>query len=194
MDRKYLTVIGIALAAAILLGAAGIGYSSYMGNTYSEHNTMDVTENSVDIYKDGTPISTPMGMPSFVRNGSATISGYRVATTGPGTISLQCQMSNNASWALIESMTLTIDDANLPTPYAFGIIKDGMTVTTAVPTSSINMNAERTFTPDDRTLLYYDFTINITFADVDITEDPNWETLSEFEGTQFAFTFMPSAS
>jgi hypothetical protein len=103
-------------------------------------------------------------------------------------------MSNNAAWALISSMSLTISDPNSPTPYSFGIIDDGVTVTTAVPTSSIAMNGERTFEHDGKTLLYYDFTINIGFADIDITEDPNWESLSEFEGTEFIFTFQPPSS
>ncbi len=199
MDRKLMTVIGIVAVTAIVLSAAGIGYSMYMGNTYSEHNTMDTVETRVDIFYDyGTsdvdyrPISEPMSMPVFERAQTATISGYRVATTGPGSIYLQCQMENSACWALIDSMILTIDS----TDYPFGVTKSGEpeVVTTGVPTSSIAMSAGSSFEYDGDTLLYYDFTITVTFSDIDASIDPNLEELSHFEGTEFMFVFQPSSN
>ena len=192
MDRKYAMILGIGITLAVILGATGIGYAVYMGNTYSEHNTMDVVENSIDIYKDGDPIETPISMPEYRKGSTSYITGYRVATTGPGSFYLQCQMGDNAAWPLIESMSMTISDAGHPSAYPFGVIRDGMTVSTGVPTSSIAMSEESTFTSDGDTLLYYDFTIEIVFSNIDIQTDPNWERLSSFEGTQFVFVFVPS--
>ena len=114
------------------------------------------------------------------------------SSTGPGSFYLQCQMGDNAAWPLIESMSMTISDAGHPSAYPFGVIRDGMTVSTGVPTSLIAMSEESTFTSDGDTLLYYDFTIEIVFSNIDIQADPNWERLSSFEGTQFVFVFVPS--
>ena len=190
MERKYLTVLGIAAVAVILLGAAGIGYATYMGNTYSEHDTMDVKENRIDIYKDGVPIGKSMDMPSFVRGETVYISGYRIATTGPGTINLQCQMANGAAWELIESMTLSVEDVSHPDPYPFGIDRSVSPIQTGIRTGNIEMNEELVFTPaGGETLLYYNFTITVTFTDIDVTEDPFWETLSTFEGSEFVFYY-----
>ena len=195
MDRKFFTVIGIALVAVILLGAAGIGYSAYMGNTYSEHNTMDVDKEEIDLFMNGEPITKPLEVPAFERGVTVEISGYRVATTGPGQFQLQCQMANNAAWALIESMSFTIvDDDNHPTPYNFGIDRTQSPVVTGLRTGTIEMDPGITFTYDEETLLYYDFTITITYTDIDVTEDPLWETLSSFEGAKFVFYFTPATS
>ena len=122
MDRKYAMILGIGITLAVILGATGIGYAVYMGNTYSEHNTMDVVENSIDIYKDGDPIETPISMPEYRKGSTSYITGYRVATTGPGSFYLQCQMGDNAAWPLIESMSMTISDAGHPSAYPFGVI------------------------------------------------------------------------
>ena len=194
MERKYLTVLGIAVVAAILLSAAGIGYAAYMGNTYSEHNTMDVDKHTIDLYQGTTRIETPMGMPEFVSAGTVEISGYRVATSGPGEFRLQCQMANNAAWALIQSMTFTINDGAHPEPYRFGIDRTQSPVVTGLRTGTIEMDPDATFVSEGKTLLYYDFTISITFTDVDVTSDPNWQELSSFKDTKFVFYFTPADS
>ena len=184
-------IIGVAIIVLAMLGAAGVGYALYMGNTYSEHNTMNVVNDSIDIYMNGEPISTPIAMPAFERDVHVDITGYTVATTGPGSFYLMCQMPS-ACWALIDTMTLELNDGN--EPYAFGKIDDGVTVTVGVPTPWIQMSEDLTFTSGDDTLLYYEFTICIEFADIDPTIDPNYETLVNFEGAEFTFVFEPSSS
>lgn len=196
MSRRNLTIFGLVVAVAVILSAAGVGYAVYMGNTYSEHNTMDVDKSSIDVFKDGQPINTPISMPAFVKNGSVSITGYRVATTGPGSFTLQCQMSNGACWALIDSMTLEITDSNGTVSYEFGIDRDADPIRVGLPTSSIAMtdDEDHHFTYDEKTLLYYDFVINISFSDIDVTIDPQYETLSTFEGAKFMFVFTPTSS
>ena len=192
MNGRYATILGIGIALVVILSAAGIGYAVYMGNTYSEHNTMDVVENSIDIYKDGSPITTPIPMPAYSQGATVSISGYMVATSGPGSFYLKFEMGNNAAWPLIQSMTITITDDGNPTPMAFGVIRDGMTVTTGVPTSLIPMSEQRTFTADGKTLLYSNFTIEIVFSNIDVQQDPDWEWLSTFDGSEFKFVFVPA--
>ncbi len=194
MEKKYLTILGIVLVTAIVVSAAGIGYAAYMGNTYSENNSMDTHTDTIDIYKKGVPITKPMTMPAFVRGATVQVTDYRVATNGPGSFVLQCQMGNNASWVLIESMSLTIEYVNIPTPFPFGVDRSVSPPLTGLPTDSIAMDPEHTFVADGQTLLYYDFTISITFADIDVTEDPSWESLASFEGAQFIFAFTPTSS
>ena len=184
-------IIGVAIIVLAMLGAAGVGYALYMGNTYSEDNTMDVVNDSIDIYMNGEPIDTPIAMPAFERNVHVDIEGYTVATTGPGSFYLICNMPS-ACWPLIDSMTLELNDSN--EPYEFGKIVDGMTVSVGVPTPWIEMSDSLTFTSGDDTLLYYDFTIHIEFSDIDPTIDPSYESLVNFEGAEFTFVFEPSSS
>ena len=194
MKMRNTAIIGVAIIVLAMLGAAGVGYALYMGNTYSEDNTMDVVVRSVDIYKDGEPIETPMPMPEFVRGGNATISGYTVGTTEAGEISLQCLMENGACWYLIESMTLIIEDGTNAGEYAFGIDRSGATPQVDMFSVPIEMDPDQIFRYGGESLLYYSFTIDIQFADVDVTEDPNYEELVTFEGANFTFVFEPSSS
>ncbi len=191
---KRSMILGIAVVTLIVISAAGAGYAAYMSNTYSEDNTMDVVVKSVDIYEGSTPIDKPMTMPEFVRNGSATISGYTVATTGEGNICLQCLMKNGAYWPLIKSMTLGIGEGDAAGSYAFGIDRDLIPPQSDLPTDWIGMDPDQTFTYGGKTLLYYDFTITIEFTDIDITDDPDYEKLITFEGAEFTFYYAPSNS
>ncbi len=190
---KRSMILGIVVVTLIVISAAGAGYA-YMSNTYSEDNTMDVVVKSVDIYKDGTPIDKPMTMPAFVRNGSATINGYTVATTGEGNICLQCLMKNGAYWPLIKSMTFSIANGDAAGSYAFGIDRSLIPPQTDMPTAYMGMDPDQTFDYGGKTLLYYDFTITIEFTDIDITDDPDYEKLITFEGAEFTFYYAPSNS
>lgn len=53
---------------------------------------------------------------------------------------------------------------------------------------------DQTFTYGGETLLYYEFTINIQFADIDVTEDPDYENIITFVGAEFKFFYLPSNS
>ncbi len=191
---KRSMVLGIAVVTLIVISAAGAGYAAYMSNTYSEDNTMDVVVKSVVIYKDGTPIDKPMTMPTFVRNGSATISGYTVATTGEGSICLQCLMKDGAYWHLVKSMTFDIGEGAAAGSYAFGIDRSLIPPQVDIPTEAMGMDPDQTFTYGGKTLLYYEFTITIEFTDIDVTEDPDYEKLITFEGAEFIFYYTPSNS
>jgi len=192
VNSRLMVVVGV-LAVAAIVGGIGIGYALYQGNTYSEGNTSDIVKNSVDIWADKgsgyEPLDTSILMPEFEQGQTVTIDGYRLVLTDGGSVYLTCNMGDAASWYLINSMSITINEAT----YNFGVGQVNSVKTTGLPTSAIALTTGgTTFEADGETLVYYDFTITITFANIDIHQDPNWERLSSFDGSNFEFAFIAS--
>ena len=189
MNGRLTIAVGILVTIAIVSGVA-IGYALYQGNTYSEGNTSDIVKNSIDIWADKgsgyEPLDTSIVMPEFERAQEVTISGYRLVLSGGGSVYLTCNMGDSACWYLISSMSVTINEST----YSFGKVNS---TTSGVPTSPISLTTGgTTFESNGETLVYYDFTITINFADIDVNQDPNWERLSSFDGSNFEFIFIPS--
>ena len=192
MNSRVMIAVGVLVTVAIVSGV-GIGYSLYQGNTYSENNTSDVVKNTVDIWADSgsgyAPIETPITMPEFQRAATVTITDHRLVLSGGGSVYLMCNMGDAASWYLVSSMSITINEST----YNFGVAEVNSVRTTGLPTAAIPLTSGGSlFESDGETLVYYDFTISITFANVDIHQDPNWERLSSFDGSSFEFAFVPS--
>ena len=192
MEKRILVIAAIGAVVALMV-AAGVGYSLNYGRTYSEDNTMDVETDFIDVYvSDGVnfvPQDSPIFMPDYSQGVTKTLAGYRIVTSGPGDVTLVCHMENDACWALIKSMSIEIGGGHYP----FGIGKIADVTTTGLPSDPITLTMEgHTFESGGKTLVYYDFTITIEFADVDITSDPNWGELSTFTGSWFEFVFEPA--
>ena len=197
MNNRILIVLGVLAIAAVLAGV-GIGFALYQGATYSEGNTSETVRNHIDIWKDNgsgyEPLDTPITMPEFQRGRTVAISDYRLVLSGAGNVYLNCKMGDDASWYLIRSMSININGNT----YDFGVGEisvDNETVQgTGLPTDAIPLTTGGTsFESGGETLVYYDFTISITFANVDVDEDPNGERLSSFDGSSFEFVFIPSS-
>lgn len=204
---RFLAIIG-SLTVVAIIASVGIGYALYNGNTYSENNTMPTSVDSVDILVDGgmsySKLNQSLTIPDYSMGGTATISGYAVATSGMGKVYLTCEMNDpekgtgsSKYWALIDSMTITFDRdvvvdevtvlENQPIPFG----KVGYD--TGVPTGKISMSNSLSTVIDGKTVHYYPFTIEINYSDYDITDDPDFESMSIFAGASFKFVYEPSA-
>ncbi|MBQ4369023.1 MAG: hypothetical protein II805_04555 [Candidatus Methanomethylophilus sp.] len=180
MNRNTLAAIGIVAIVAI---AAGIGaayaYQSTLGvngnNVAAEAVSIDVYQNS-----EGHPhIDGPFTIPAYEKNGNKEITGYCISTTGPGTVTLWCNMSNSASWVFIDSMSIDINGSS----YAFGKTGAEPNIQTGVPA---------TFTVSGESGAFYDFTIHIDYADIE-PSDAYDALLTSFHESEFAFYFSPAA-
>ena len=194
MKSKAPVIIGV-FAVVAIIASFGIGYALYNGNTYSENNTMAVSQETVDLLKDdGTGhyalLNEKITLPEYVAGSTVVISGYAVATTSnTGGVYVRCDMGSSAYWALIDSMEITVNETSIP----FGKIVDQSDVLTGVPTDTpISMTNGTQVTISGKTLYYHAFTIEIEFADYDITGMKNYESLVSFAGSSFVFTYAPA--
>jgi len=192
MNGRITVVAGVLVVAAIVAGV-GIGYSLYQGATYSENNTSAMDNDVIDVYFDYgsgyVPLETPITMPEFYRNETVEITGHRLVLSDSGNVYLTCNMGEDASWYLINSMSITINEST----YSFGVGQVNSKKVTGLPTTAIPLTTGgTTFEADGETMIYYDFTITITFANIDVHQDPNWERLSSFNGSSFEFVLIPS--
>ena len=105
MNRNYLAIGIIAIVAV----AAGIGAAyAYQSTLGVSGNNVAAEAVSIDIYQSGEGhphIDGPFTIPKFDKNGNKEIAGYCISSTGPGTVTLWCNMSNSASWVFIDSMS-----------------------------------------------------------------------------------------
>ena len=180
MNRNTLAAIGIVAIVAI---AAGIGVAyAYQSTLGVNGNNVAAEAVSIDVYQnsEGHPhIDGPFTIPAYEKNVNKEITGYCISTTGPGTVTLWCNMSNSASWVFIDSMSIDINDSS----YAFGKTGAAPNIQTGVPA---------TFTVNGASGAFYDFTIDIDYADIEPT-DANAELLTSFHESEFAFYFSPAA-
>ncbi len=197
MVRKSALIMGVLIVTAIVASAA-VGYAVYNGNTYSENNTMQTATNTVDILvKDGTSYSfldETITVPEYVAGGSAVTGNYVIATSGPGTIYVRCDMGNTKCWPLISSMSLhygsDISSEEVGINVPFGKIGNA----TGVPSAAISMNDGTQITVDGKTYYTYEFHIHVSFANYDISSDADFQELSSFIGSKISFSFVPSTS
>lgn len=165
---------GVVGVLAVLLIALPIGAAyAYSSMVTSSGNSISADAYSIDIYEEDTPIEESFGLPAFEKGSNVEITGYSIKTLGSGDAYAVCMMGNDAAWALIDSMTISFNGGS---PMAFGKVGD----ITGVPSGTVSMtNGEAV-----------DFTISITFADVD-TDD---YTLINFVGSKLMFAFAPASS
>ena len=195
MVKKGILLIGVIIVTAVITSAA-VGYAAYNGNTYSENNTMPAATDRMEILiYDGVNYSLldeTITLPEYRERAEVSTRNYILATSGPGTVYVRCDMGDAAAWALIDSMDIhfsapvTIESENV-TELPFGKIGTA----TGVPTSAIPMNDGAQITVGGVTYYTHEFHIDITFADYDDTDDPNFERLSTFAGSKIMFTFVP---
>ena len=179
MNRNSLATIGIVAIVAI---AAGIGVAyAYQSTLGVNGNNVAAEAVSIDVYySDGhAHIDGPFTIPAYVKNGNKEITGYCISPTGPGTVTLWCNMSNSASWVFIDSMSIDINGGS----YAFGKTGAEPNIQTGVPA---------TFTVNGASGTFYDFTINIDYADIE-PSDAYDALLTSFHESEFAFYFSPAA-
>jgi hypothetical protein len=175
MNRNSLATIGIVAIVAI---AAGIGVAyAYQSTLGVNGNNVAAEAVSIDVYySDGhTHIDGPFTIPAYEKNGNKEIAGYCISPTGPGTVTLWVKMKDPASWVFIDGMSIDINGSS----YAFGKIEGQ----TSVPA---------TFTVNGASGTFYDFTINIDYADIE-PSDAYDALLTSFHESEFAFYFSPAA-
>jgi hypothetical protein len=175
MNRNSLATIGIVAIVAI---AAGIGVAyAYQSTLGVNGNNVAAEAVSIDVYySDGhAHIDGPFTIPAYEKNGNKEITGYCISTTGPGTVTLWVKMKDPASWVFIDGMSIDINGSS----YAFGKIEGQ----TSVPA---------TFTVNGASGTFYDFTINIDYADIE-PSDAYDALLTSFHESEFAFYFSPAA-
>ena len=175
MNRNTLAAIGIVAVVAI---AAGIGAAyAYQSTLGVNGNNVAAEAVSIDVYySDGhAHIDGPFTIPAYEKNGNKEIAGYCISTTGPGTVTLWVKMKNPASWVFIDGMSIGINGSS----YAFGKIEGQ----TSMPA---------TFTVNGTSGPFYDFTINIDYADIE-PSDAYDALLTSFHESEFAFYFSPAA-
>ena len=186
MRSRVPMIIGV-IAVVAIVASVGVAYALYNGNTYSEGNTMPVSQKTIDILKDDGAgnyalLNKDITLPEYVAGSSAVISGYAVATSGnTGGFYVYCKMGSSSYWPLIKSMLINVNGSTIH----FGV--NG--TNTGVPTNIISMADGEQITVGGKTFYYYDFTIEIEFFDYDISDDKNFERLSSFEGSSFVFTY-----
>ena len=175
MNRNSLAAIGIVAIVAI---AAGIGAAyAYQSTLGVNGNNVAAEAVSIDVYySDGhAHIDGPFTIPAYEKNINKEITGYCISTTGPGTVTLWVKMKDPASWVFIDGMSIDINGSS----YAFGKIEGQ----TSVPA---------TFTVNGASGTFYDFTINIDYADIE-PSDAYDALLTSFHESEFAFYFSPAA-
>ena len=175
MNRNSLAAIGIVAIVAI---AAGIGAAyAYQSTLGVNGNNVAAEAVSIDVYySDGhAHIDGPFTIPAYEKNGNKEIAGYCISPTGPGTVTLWVKMKDPASWVFIDGMSIDINGSS----YAFGKIEGQ----TSVPA---------TFTVNGASGTFYDFTINIDYADIE-PSDAYDALLTSFHKSEFAFYFSPAA-
>ena len=175
MNRNSLATIGIVAIVAI---AAGIGVAyAYQSTLGVNGNNVAAEAVSIDVYySDGhAHIDGPFTIPAYEKNGNKEIAGYCISPTGPGTVTLWVKMKDPASWVFIDGMSIDINGSS----YAFGKIEGQ----TSVPA---------TFTVNGASGTFYDFTINIDYADIE-PSDAYDALLTSFHKSEFAFYFSPAA-
>lgn len=175
MNRNSLATIGIVAIVAI---AAGIGVAyAYQSTLGVNGNNVAAEAVSIDVYySDGhAHIDGPFTIPAYEKNGNKEIAGYCISPTGPGTVTLWVKMKDPASWVFIDGMSIDINGSS----YAFGKIEGQ----TSVPA---------TFTVNGASGTFYDFTINIDYADIE-PSDAYDALLTSFHESEFAFYFSPAA-
>ena len=175
MNRNSLAAIGIVAIVAI---AAGIGAAyAYQSTLGVNGNNVAAEAVSIDVYySDGhAHIDGPFTIPAYEKNGNKEIAGYCISPTGPGTVTLWVKMKDPASWVFIDGMSIDINGSS----YAFGKIEGQ----TSVPA---------TFTVNGASGTFYDFTINIDYADIE-PSDAYDALLTSFHESEFAFYFSPAA-
>ena len=206
---KAPVMIGV-IAVVAIIASAGIGFAIYNGNTYSENNTMAVSVDRVDILKNSGSnnyvlLDKKITMPEYSAGSYVEITGYAVATSSnSGSVAICCNMidpvnqkGSSAYWALISSMYVSMDDNGDNIPFG-KVVNTGDTgdpsvpFITGVPSDTISMDSATEYTLGGKTYYYRTFTIKITFSNLDITNDKNYERLSSFEGSSFSFEYFPA--
>ena len=179
MYRDSLALLAVAAVIAVV-ATAGVAYAM-QSSVSSTGNTAGVEKSYIDICDDSEhiPITEPFSLPEFVQDGTVTIEGYCLTTSGPGTVTVKCDMKNGASWVFIDSMWISIDNDD----YAFGKVGTNPDIQTGVPASFSVAGEEGTF---------YSFTITIKYADIDPASDPLGVLLTTFPESVFLFTFESS--
>jgi len=176
MNRNAIAAISIVAIVAI---AAGIGVAyAYQSTLGVNGNNVAAEAVSIDVYQnsDGhAHIDGPFTIPAYEKNGNKEIAGYCISPTGPGTVTLWVKMKDPASWVFIDGMSIDINGSS----YAFGKIEGQ----TSVPA---------TFTVNGASGTFYDFTINIDYADIE-PSDAYDALLTSFHKSEFAFYFSPAA-
>ena len=190
MRTRVPMIIGV-IAVVAIIASVGVAYALYNGNTYSEGNTMPVSEKTIDILKKDNEgnyslLNKDIPMPEYNKGSSATITGYAVATSSnTGGFYVFCKMGSSSYWPLIKSMLINVNGSTIH----FGVNGTNTGVPTPIDTP-ISMADGEEITVDGKTFYYYDFMIEIEFYDYDITDDRNFERLSSFEGSSFVFTYV----
>ncbi len=179
MNRSYPLVIIITVIVAIA-ATVGIAYA-YQSVVSVGGNTVVADDISIDVYygNEHDPIDSPFLLPEFEKDKSKTITGYSISTTGPGTVTVKCDMKHSASWVFIDSMSININGND----YAFGKVGESPNIQTGVPTEFSVTGGSGTF---------YDFTITVDYADIDPAAYTDGVLLSGFPESAFLFTFRPS--
>ena len=190
MRSRTPVIVGV-IAVVAIIASVGVAYAAYNGNTYSEGNTMPVSEKTIDILKKDNEgnyslLNKDIPMPEYNKGSSATITGYAVATSSnTGGFYVYCKMGSPSYWPLIKSMSINVNGGTIH----FGVNGTNTGVPTPIDTP-ISMADGEEITVDGKTFYYYDFMIEIEFYDYDITDDRNFERLSSFEGSSFVFTYV----
>lgn len=180
---------GICLAIGLIaVICVGLGYAltPYYGYSYSGDNTTGTSGKTIDIYVDNgegyVPLSGDMPIPPYGQ--SQAVSGnYKLylkenGQDATGYVRLWCDMSNDASWALIKRMYVVFDGDN--TQYDFGKVTRNNDVVTNVPTQAVQLTGEVSFT------IYIQY---VQYKDFGYMVDDDGDSLTSFAGSKFVFAF-----